>query len=156
MKKNIYIILAILFVAGIAALGEFVPRVDSPAAEGNGEKKNENPARIANPASEQCVSLGYSLEMRKDEWGGEFGVCVFPDGTSCGEWEFFRGECGAQWGNRPDFMKDPVVPPAPGGAERENEYKGCPEWVNCMPGPDLPPNHCVIPPGCEGYTQKAY
>lgn len=31
----------------------------------------------------------------------------------------------------------------------------CPEWVNCMPGPDVN-TRCIIPPGCEGITQKAY
>lgn len=31
----------------------------------------------------------------------------------------------------------------------------CPEWVNCMPGPDVG-SRCIIPPGCEGITQKAY
>jgi len=31
----------------------------------------------------------------------------------------------------------------------------CPEWVNCMPGNDINVR-CVIPPECEGYTQKAY
>jgi hypothetical protein len=42
--------------------------------------------------------------------------------------------------------------------EVESSYKktGCPEWVNCMPTPDVAGNKCVIPPGCEGYTQKAY
>ncbi|MCL4392083.1 hypothetical protein M1413_02005 [Patescibacteria group bacterium] len=31
----------------------------------------------------------------------------------------------------------------------------CPEWVNCMPGPDVG-TRCIIPPGCENVTQKAY
>jgi len=30
----------------------------------------------------------------------------------------------------------------------------CPEWINCMPGPDAKP--CKIPVGCEGVTQIAY
>ncbi len=34
-------------------------------------------------------------------------------------------------------------------------FSSCPEWVNCMPGPDVG-TRCVIPPGCEGITQKAY
>lgn len=32
---------------------------------------------------------------------------------------------------------------------------GCPEYINCMPGPNVN-RACVIPVGCEGYTQKAY
>lgn len=31
--------------------------------------------------------------MRTDE-NGAYGVCVFPDGSECDEWAFFRGECG--------------------------------------------------------------
>jgi len=31
----------------------------------------------------------------------------------------------------------------------------CPAWVNCMPGPDVSKT-CVVPPGCENFTQKAY
>ncbi|MCL4404341.1 hypothetical protein M1432_03295 [Patescibacteria group bacterium] len=31
----------------------------------------------------------------------------------------------------------------------------CPQYVNCMPGPDVS-RTCVIPPGCEGSTEKVY
>jgi uncharacterized protein len=48
---------------------------------------------IANPASEFCVAEGGEVEIRIDEDGGERGVCVFPDGSECDEWAFFRGEC---------------------------------------------------------------
>jgi putative hemolysin len=40
----------------------------------------------ANPASVYCTSLGYV-------WKSD-GSCGFPDGTSCEEWSFYRGECG--------------------------------------------------------------
>jgi len=33
---------------------------------------------------------------------------------------------------------------------------GCPAWINCMPTIDGPVRSCVIPPGCEGYTQLVY
>jgi len=39
----------------------------------------------ANPAAVYCVELGYSNVN---------GDCVFPDGTSCEEWSFYRGACG--------------------------------------------------------------
>lgn len=39
----------------------------------------------ANPASLYCVDLGYQA---KDE------ACIFPDGTQCEQWAFWRGECG--------------------------------------------------------------
>jgi putative hemolysin len=48
---------------------------------------------LANPASVHCQDQGYTLEMRAGE-NGTYGVCVFPDGSECEEWAFFRGECG--------------------------------------------------------------
>jgi hypothetical protein len=39
-----------------------------------------------------CEEQGYALEMRSDE-NGTYGVCIFPDGSECEEWAFFRGEC---------------------------------------------------------------
>lgn len=33
---------------------------------------------------------------------------------------------------------------------------GCPAWINCMPTFDGPAPDCVIPPGCEDYTQLVY
>ncbi len=49
--------------------------------------------QLANPASENCVALGGDLEFREHADGGQYGVCVFDDGSECEEWAFFRGEC---------------------------------------------------------------
>jgi putative hemolysin len=43
----------------------------------------------ANPASAYCANLGYTLD--------ESSNCVFPNGTSCEEWAFWRGECGGEF-----------------------------------------------------------
>ena len=51
-------------------------------------------AGLPNPASVHCRDQGYLLEIRTDEEGNEYGVCIFPDGSECDEWAFFRGECG--------------------------------------------------------------
>ncbi|MCX6028673.1 MAG: DUF333 domain-containing protein [Chloroflexi bacterium] len=48
---------------------------------------------MANPASVFCKEKGGQLKIEKDATGGEFGTCVFPDGSQCEEWAFFRGEC---------------------------------------------------------------
>lgn len=53
------------------------------------------PVGLANPASEYCVEEGGVLEIRRDENGGQFGMCTFPDGSECEEWALFRGECAA-------------------------------------------------------------
>jgi putative hemolysin len=47
---------------------------------------------LANPASVYCEEQGYTLEMRTDK-DGTHGVCIFPDGSECEEWAFYRGEC---------------------------------------------------------------
>jgi putative hemolysin len=48
--------------------------------------------KIANPASTNCIERGGKLEMRREP-AGEYGVCVFDDGSRCEEWRYFRGEC---------------------------------------------------------------
>jgi len=48
---------------------------------------------MANPAAVYCEGQGYTLEMRTDADGGQYGVCMFPDGSECEEWAFYRGEC---------------------------------------------------------------
>ena len=53
----------------------------------------ETPVGIANPASVYCEKQGGKLEMRQDDSGGTFGMCVFSDGSTCEEWAYFRGEC---------------------------------------------------------------
>jgi putative hemolysin len=52
----------------------------------------DSPLDMPNPASQFCVEQGYELEMR-EEAGGTVGYCLFPDGSECEEWAFFRGEC---------------------------------------------------------------
>jgi putative hemolysin len=52
----------------------------------------DSPLDMANPASVFCVEQGYRLEMR-EEAAGTAGYCIFPDGSECEEWAFYRGEC---------------------------------------------------------------
>ena len=49
-------------------------------------------ADMVNPASQFCDIRGYQSEIR-DEAGGQVGYCLFPDGSECEEWAFYRGEC---------------------------------------------------------------
>src|SRR5512136_24445 len=52
------------------------------------------PLNMPNPASVYCEKNGYTLEIRTAADGSQSGVCVFPDGSSCDEWAYYRGECG--------------------------------------------------------------
>jgi putative hemolysin len=58
-------------------------------------KPGEFPAstQLANPASVYCDEQGGKLEIREHEDGGQYGVCIFDDGSECEEWAYFRGEC---------------------------------------------------------------
>ncbi len=50
-------------------------------------------ANLPNPASVYCEENGGILELRTDASGGVAGVCIFPDGSECDEWAYFRQEC---------------------------------------------------------------
>ena len=49
---------------------------------------------MPNPASVYCTQQGNKLEIRTAADGSQNGICVFPDGSTCDEWAYFRGECG--------------------------------------------------------------
>jgi putative hemolysin len=64
------------------------------AASCNPRQINPTPeANMPNPASVHCEQNGGKVEFRQDASGGVFGMCVFPDGSECDEWAYFRGEC---------------------------------------------------------------
>ena len=50
-------------------------------------------ANMPNPASVYCEQQGNRLEIRTAADGSQSGVCIFPDGSECDEWAYFRGEC---------------------------------------------------------------
>ena len=43
-----------------------------------------------NPASAYCVQQGGKSEIRKNEDGSEYGVCILPDGKEVEEWAYYR------------------------------------------------------------------
>ena len=57
-------------------------------------KAGANDVNIANPAAVNCEKQGFRLEIRTESDGNQYGVCIFPDGSECDEWAYFRGECG--------------------------------------------------------------
>ena len=50
---------------------------------------------MPNPASVYCTQNGNKLEIRTAGDGSQSGICIFPDGSTCEEWAYFRGECGS-------------------------------------------------------------
>jgi hypothetical protein len=45
---------------------------------------------VPNPSAVFCTEMGYEYQTRKDPQGNQYGVCLFPDGTECMAWEYFR------------------------------------------------------------------
>jgi putative hemolysin len=78
-------------------------------------------ANLPNPASVYCEDQGGTLEIRKDEAGNETGFCLFPDGSECDEWVFFRGEC--QPGSQSEANTLPTAIPTP-IAINDADYQG--------------------------------
>lgn len=84
MKKITTIVLILLALAACttptptAALSE----IDTPQAD------------LPNPASVYCEQQGFISEIRTADDGSQTGYCIFPDGSECDEWAYFRGECG--------------------------------------------------------------
>ena len=57
---------------------------------------NPQPSPIGgmpNPASQNCADKGYQSKIVTNPDGSQTGYCVFPDGSSCEEWAFYRGTC---------------------------------------------------------------
>lgn len=96
MKKLpiIAIVLGMLLVVACGAEPTATPSTfDSPIIEPTPtESTFESPLGLPNPASKFCEDQGYQLEIR-EEAAGSTGYCIFPDGTECEEWAYYRGEC---------------------------------------------------------------
>jgi len=61
---------------------------------------NSTEVGLPNPASVYCEEQGGKLEIREGE-DGQYGICVFDDGSECEEWAFYRGECAPGVGTLP-------------------------------------------------------
>ncbi|HSA98301.1 MAG TPA: DUF333 domain-containing protein [Candidatus Nitrosotenuis sp.] len=55
-------------------------------------QETTSPKQIPNPASTYCFDNGGKIEMSQSDAGVQ-GICVFPDGSKCEEWQYYRGEC---------------------------------------------------------------
>jgi len=102
-------LIAVLFLSacsGAATETAPAPEIEAPQNEPAPD------AGLANPASVYCENEGGRLVIRKDVGGGEYGVCVFPDGSECEEWAFYRGDC------------------QPGGTQAGPPHQTAPSYIN--------------------------
>jgi putative hemolysin len=88
MKKLLFVVL-IISTLGVAACGSKPTVTPSTFQSPLGTPG----AGLPNPASKNCADQGYRLEIRTAADGSQTGYCIFPDGTECEEWAFFRNEC---------------------------------------------------------------
>ena len=51
-----------------------------------------NVVGFSNPAAVYCKELGYDYQLQGNE-----GYCIFPDETTCPEWDFMNGQCGVEY-----------------------------------------------------------
>jgi len=67
-------------------------------------------AGMPNPASVYCTQNGNNLEIRTSTDGSQNGICVFPDGSACDEWAYYRGECvsATQKSSTPAIVVEPT------------------------------------------------
>ena len=89
MKKLAIIGLALILTATMVSscAGTATPSATEPEDKPPGEEGG--PAvGLANPSAVYCTKLGYKYED---------GNCIFPDGTKCNAWDFFRGKCGQKY-----------------------------------------------------------
>jgi hypothetical protein len=80
-KKITWSVLGIIIILGVYCV-----------VMNTGSKDDE--AKIANPASENCIKLGGILEIRNND-KGQYGVCIFEDNRQCEEWALLRNQCPA-------------------------------------------------------------
>lgn len=87
MKKTIACTIILVTFSACTAHKANMP---DPAATGASQ------ANMPNPASLYCEQNGNTLKIVTAADGSQAGLCVFPDGSSCDEWAYFRGECVAE------------------------------------------------------------
>ena len=96
MKKKRGLLSLIAFVVILLVVGFFVFwhfNKEIIMADNEDKTKEENDVGLANPASVYCLEQDGTLEVREDEAGNQYGVCIFSDGSECEEWTYYNGEC---------------------------------------------------------------
>ena len=92
LKRNLFIVCLLLPILLMVGCKEASDPSPTPFTEG----VEDAFIGIPNPASFYCLEMGYELDLRDTEDGTE-GICIFPDGNECEEWEFLAGGCAIEW-----------------------------------------------------------
>lgn len=105
-KKSLYLIIIVILLITAGAVFLFYSNRESLFPPSSPQSTSQPPspgdrtdtAGLANPASVYCEDQGGKSQIVTAADGSQSGGCVFPDGSRCDEWAFFRRECqkGAQ------------------------------------------------------------
>jgi putative hemolysin len=106
-KRHSFVLGRILALLILASLLSACVGISQEVSMPTPEPGAEAPIGLPNPASVFCQEQGGRLEIRSDAGGGQYGVCIFADGSECEEWTFYRGEC--QPGGQPAATIEPEV-----------------------------------------------
>jgi putative hemolysin len=98
LRKKAILVIASLLICSLVVSGCNVLKSEpTPTPFSEREDDEEDPfIGVPNPASYYCIEMGYQLELR-DTDDGTLGICKFPDGNECEEWEFLAGKCFVEW-----------------------------------------------------------
>jgi len=87
-------LLLLLLLLGILIAFGIYYNLNQEAIVDNIERDGNNSiSSVANPASTYCAENKGELEIKEDEDGGQYGICIFENGKECEEWAFFKGDC---------------------------------------------------------------
>lgn len=89
MKAKVLVIIFSLLLSSCSIVSSQAPVVELTATPPAQPTK----ASLPNPAAVYCHQQGYTSEIRTAPDGSQAGVCIFPDGSECDEWAYYRGEC---------------------------------------------------------------
>lgn len=136
MKSKMRFLWRVVIVAWLVGLSLSACQGAKPEETG-GDQQGQPPTGesvgLPNPASVNCQGKGYTLEIRTAEDGSQMGVCIFPDGSECDEWAFYRGECGPG-GQNPAGITPTTAPIPPASSEPSPtqvfDYAGWGEYTN--------------------------
>lgn len=92
MKKILPFIIIIILVAS-GSVYYFFNVKDKNKVQEKQTTESTKKIGLANPSSVNCIDKGGTLDMRKKNDGGVYGVCVFEDNRECEEWALFYGFC---------------------------------------------------------------
>jgi len=70
---------------------------------------------MPDPSAVFCSEQGYELKIVNNS----IGYCVFPDGSSCEEWQFYGRKCGVE------YIKNVSFPCANAGEYKSTMSQGC-------------------------------